>query len=242
MVNAILKGSKTQTRRVIDLQIDNGFYSLIRCENGGLTIDYNQGGDNSKIKCPYGQAGDLLWVRETWARYYYADQDGITHYDQEMIFYKADGYPDLRIVDADGFEEEDQTLKWKPSIHMPRKVSRLFLKNEGVRVERLLDISDNDALAEGVEPVELGYRDYGSDTLDGWVFPRASFRSLWQSINGEPKPVYKNKKIDSYVVYPWGDEEAAHFGNSWKGKPLSVYPNPWVWVVQFNKIEKEASQ
>lgn len=149
MVRAILEGRKTQTRRVIrdnllsrfdDLNLDS--YSdrnpSYETECGQLVLMTDL--------CPYGQVGDRLWVRETWAYCPYRD----------CFFYRADNF------------SEDK-FKWKPSIHMIRAASRITLEITGVRVERLQDISEEDAIAEGMNP-EL---------------PRAKFRFLWESINGK---------------------------------------------------------
>lgn len=95
--------------------------------------------------CP----GDILWVRETWTKLYWVDMEGYTHYDQPMYYYAADGTPDIILRDEDGFEEEDQRIRWRPSIHMPREAARIFLRVTDVRVERLQTIRLEDCVSEG---------------------------------------------------------------------------------------------
>lgn len=126
MVQAILSGAKTQTRRVvkskwIDILTDKAYISEYREE---LASNF----------CPYGEVGTTLWVRETWRG---IEQDfGSPRYE-----YKAS--EKINLID-----------KWKPSIFMPREAARIFLKVTGVRVERLQDISEQDAIAEGIEQNE----------------------------------------------------------------------------------------
>ena len=80
---------------------------------------------------------------------WYVDPDGYTHYDQPMYYFAADGTPDITLVDGDGFELGDQRIRWHPSIHMPKEAARLFLRVKNVRVERLQDIDEEGAKAEG---------------------------------------------------------------------------------------------
>lgn len=142
MVRAILEGRKTQTRRVLRLQEDGDV-----AQSDPVLMKY------LLSICPYGQPGDILYVRETFA----------PEYDGQYL-YKA------------GFTEQElEELKgariWKPSIHMPRQAARLFLKVQEVRVERLCDISEADAVAEGIEK---GFMP------DHTIY---KFSELWDSIN-----------------------------------------------------------
>lgn len=158
MVRAILEGRKTMTRRVIKPQPE------IR-EISGLTVYpvdvYKPTYSLSQIlnKCPYGQPGDNLWVRETF------NADWCDH-----VIYRADGGSAV----AAGYAEEP---KWKPSIFMPRCASRINLEITNVRVERLNDISEEDARAEGAElscgEMRQDYPNY-----------KRTFKRLWESING----------------------------------------------------------
>lgn len=117
------------------------------------------------VRCPYGQPGDRLWVRETWALHVHAmsadrDEDG-------PFVYAADGQRALSMR---------LSSKWTPSIHMPRWASRITLEVTGVRVERLQDISEADAQAEGCA-FPLAYE--GPDPPY-----RTAYARLWESING----------------------------------------------------------
>lgn len=159
MVMAILSGAKTQTRRILKGSTEH---------RGPYNPEYLEAHRNSPgwaSICPYGQPGDLLWVRETWTGNVYDDK----------FHYKA--------TDEGDFVAPP---KWRPSIHMPRSVSRITLSIESVRVERLQDISAADCISEGI-----GFEvRYGGHCLpDGSHFhttdPRISYWSLWDAINGQ---------------------------------------------------------
>jgi hypothetical protein len=121
MVQAILEGRKTQTRRVVKPQ------------SNANVIDFGHEWERGEFfaRCPYGQPGDVLWVRETWAPL--GDYPKCNY----TFMYKAD--------------VEQNYSKWKPSIHMPREAARLFLRIKSVRVERLQEITCQDVFAEGLE-------------------------------------------------------------------------------------------
>jgi hypothetical protein len=160
MVRAILEGRKTVTRRVMKPQPTE------RPMRHRFAIDMPYQwdiGDNRSIYCPYGQPGDRLWVRETWHTW--------GPPERQFLAYRATQ------PDADDFV-------WRPSIHMPRWASRLTLEIVGVRVERVQDITEEGAIAEGVERDYGVWRDYQLKTLNGVPTARDSFRSLWDSING----------------------------------------------------------
>jgi hypothetical protein len=187
MVRAILDGRKTQTRRVINPQpyYDTnpaGHNILIwKCGGSARTSQEISG------YCPYGQPGDRLWVRETWE--YFEDANSVEH-----TIYKADN--------------PDYSGKWRPSIFMPRWASRITLEIVNVRVERVQDISEGDARAEGF-PITWDGKPYDppSPEIDRWQgYGGASFCLKWNSIN-------------------------AKRGYGWD-------VNPWVWVVEFKRIEE----
>ena len=219
MVQAILNGTKTQTRRVVNNVI------IHSNENGTFNFGYKQGfGNNLTLEdlnteffgikgvSPYGKVGDELWVRETWGAPYCDHprcEGGSKPKRGDKIVYLAD---DGDCYQWDGF------IPWRPSFHMPRFASRIQLRITDIRVERLQYISEEEAKAEGVKQLsDGGYKDYLVSTLniDASVdedseFPaKESFKTLWDSINGEPRKDRTNISWDA---------------------------NPWVWVVEFEQV------
>ncbi|MED5026609.1 hypothetical protein [Pseudomonas aeruginosa] len=162
MVRAILDGRKTVTRRVMKPQPDF-LGSMVDPNTPFKTLD---AGLHARITCPYGEPGDRLWVREAWAQINVAQAPGETW----VVYRECDN-------------RTDYGGPWKPSIHMRRRDSRILLEITSVRVERLQDISEKQALAEGVELEGEGVCFAGapgtaSDT------PEESFKLLWELING----------------------------------------------------------
>lgn len=149
MVRAILAGRKTQTRRIVKpLHM--------------ATVDAEQ--FPILAMCPHGRPGDRLWVKETWGALPHM-MGGV---QRETLRYRADGE----------YQNERGTWRWRPSIHMPRWASRITLEITDVRVERLQDISEADAKAEGVSMPD------GTPTPpDFWSYQQ-EFRHLWEQING----------------------------------------------------------
>ena len=184
MVRALLAGTKTQTRRVVKGAPED--WSPVQPQVYAPTIvdrhgDEQPGPDafgagdaqgDHWIRCPYGQPGDRLWVRETFQRF---SEDG-------EIIYKADkaGFDAMNELKRDEFYE----ARWRPSIHMPRWASRITLEVTGVKVERLQDISEEDAMAEGIVNAgdDNGYQ--LADTSHYAGTASESYASLWESING----------------------------------------------------------
>jgi hypothetical protein len=166
MVRALLAGRKTQTRRIVKPQpITLGdAYSRSHSDDGAWL---GEGCGNGRIPCPYGQPGDRLWVREAWCKFPEDSRDG----NGAQTYYRAD--PSNTTAEASRVMNRNG-VKWRPSIHMPRSLSRITLEITDVRVERLQDISEADAEAEGFE--------LGSPPCiynpTGW------YRSLWEEING----------------------------------------------------------
>ncbi|EOE3926636.1 hypothetical protein ACRS7J_16560 [Pseudomonas aeruginosa] len=192
MVRAILEGRKTVTRRVMKPQPDF-LGSMVDPNTPFKTLD---AGLHARITCPYGEPGDRLWVRETWtdvnmcgapALAYRADED-IRDLMEEPGFLDDRGafnYDDPRVKPypfACWYAELDQA-RWRPSIHMPRWASRILLEITAVRIERLQDISEKQALAEGVELEGEGvcWAGAAGTASDS---PVESFRLLWELING----------------------------------------------------------
>jgi len=204
MVQAILEGRKTQTRRIPieTISIDKMGNLIMGKWNYGQHLDRRPQFENLISLKSRWKIRDILWVRETWRG---IEQD----FGPDRIEYKAS-----ESINIEG--------KWKPSIHMPKVAARIWLQVESVRVERLQDISEEDAKAEGVRPNCEGiekcpsqycqrmgcqstgeYYHYQRDLDDFPAFSaKESFESLWQSING---------------VKSWNE-------------------NPWVWVITFKVL------
>lgn len=222
MVRAILGGHKTQTRRILKVQPD---FSILKPEfqnpdlwefrkrfmmyaddwYGHEHAMYRKTEVNPDMpvyqhRSPYGEPGDRLWVRETFAHIYRGNAVPESRHDEDVVYA------------ADGFSADEYIYgSWKPSIHMPRWASRLTLGVTGVRVERLQDISEVDAAAEGVESLR-NEGEYWKHYLESTascdalicLSARESFRTLWDGLN-----------------------DARGYG--WDA-------NPWVWVVEFKQI------
>ena len=204
MVRAVLDGRKTQTRRIMKNQPvpsktrEGDFWfscnmtrSMVHVSDfiPGNCANLPDAHEYFSMCCPFGAVGDRLWVRETWA-----EAGGSA---PELQLYRAN-YP-AHVPSKYENVPPPESIRWRPSIHMPRWASRITLEITGVRVERLDGISNADAMSEGVG-VAYGW----DETKD--VMPRDArrrFAELWQSI--------------------YGDE-------SWQA-------NPWVWVIEFKRVE-----
>lgn len=210
MVRAILDGRKIQTRRVIKpIGKDDGFVLL---DNGNGWWPYRSDDGESEFRlvkergkfyyietphdCPYGEIGDRLWVKEAF------------EYNGESYIYAAD-LNELGVT--------KWAAKWKPSIHMPRAASRILLEITNIRVEQLQDISEADAMSEGISRVPFRPDD-GFPICDGFMVGKddgvsglfasaiAVYKNLWESIYGK----------DSWDL------------------------NPWVWVIEFKRIQDDS--
>jgi hypothetical protein len=188
MVQAILAGRKTQTRRVVKFRDHQPTTELHFLPSAYPHFQFQSGNRHWQAECPYGKKGDVLWVRETclWVMLDHAHDLLEGSRDRNQWVYKTD-------VGEDWIEyaKEKYGYKWKPSIHMPKDAARIWLRIKDVRVERLQDISDEDIRAEGAA-------EFGCTTH------RLNWQTLWESVNGS---------------------------NSWKD-------NPFVWVIEFERIEK----
>lgn len=169
MVQAILEGRKTVTRRKIDTDISNQF----DVEVDGRVICYidPETGDRYKPEeLRRYHPGDILYVRETWNQLARVDENGYTHYNDLFYVYKADkNQPDL--YDDNGFYLDDTERKWRPSIHMPKEAARIWLQVTDVRAERLHNLTNRDAKKEGVTV----------ETDNSGIAHRAAFMRLWDS-------------------------------------------------------------
>lgn len=227
MVKAILEGRKTQTRRTLKQQ-------AIRIH----PTEGWPGSSTGEVKCPYGKRGDVLWVRETWRVISWDFED-----QEETIVQYADGtkrkvclHEDseknsdflLKLLDkmqtkceptineeqehiSWSAEQVDKFMPWKPSIHMPKAAARIWLEITNVRVERLQDITDSDSMAEGI-------CEYNDGTFKNY-FTQRGLRT----------------KDGVECLLPKGSFSslwtAINGLNSWD-------TNPWVWVIEFKRIEK----
>ena len=195
MVQAILESRKTVTRRVIKPQPIAGIRKSVFVPSG------IEDGHGREIKLLY-KVGDILYVRETWSIHECVKcQAGIPALGGECkceyVYRASYGATDFR---------------WKPSIHMPKEAARIFLKVTDVRVERLQDITEEQAIKEGVKD-PYDYMEpwfYERPSMQGLEYHRAAFAGLWFSTI----PKY----YEDYMT--------------WEG-------NPWVWVIEFERVEVE---
>lgn len=182
MVQAILSGRKTMTRRIISektLHLFGVAASAGECHPIELCDQRSQ--SYYLDFCPLGKPGDQLWVREAFAA-------GLC--TESTLAYRATHKTE------DLEEGWGETIKWTPSIHMPRWASRINLLITGVRVERLNDISEQDAISEGLECyVDDGVPYYGPFN-NGDCRPDVVFRGLWDSIYGQ-------KEGENWQANPW---------------------------------------
>ena len=223
IVQAILNGNKTQTRRIVkpskgeqsrwltpELINDVPHGEII---NGGWQMHHPMAGkniDNIKIEhgsplgwinCPYGKIGDILWVRETWLKC------------ANGFIYRADHHGDNKLISPSG-KPFDKSVKWKPSIFMPREACRILLEVMDVRVERLQEITEEDAKAEGITDVEF-YPDEGFPLSVGHMAGK-----------DDGKTSLHTTRVKAYTAL-WGSINGK---GSWE-------KNPWVWVIEFKRIE-----
>lgn len=205
MVRALLDGSKTQTRRAVKPQppsieqvkakagIDYDWIAPRKPEQpwrvaGPVWAVRDLMGQKPHLRCPYGQPGDRLWVRESWS----PDPPDVDGWGYTAWAGCREGqiagvperfrHPRFCNYAADWLHGP---IRWTPSIHMPRWASRITLEVTAVRVERLQDISEADVIAEGASWAACGAPQEGSH--------RADFARLWESINGP----------DSWTANPW---------------------------------------
>lgn len=201
MVRAILDGRKTCTRRILKgaIPFDEKaeYWNVLKKGewSGPICVEYFM-----KQGSPY-KPGDILYVRETWS----------LRFDGEKYFYKADkntSREEKHLLDYDD-------VRWHPSIHMPKEAARIWLKVADVRVERLQDITNDDALKEGAEGVRCDHAGSGAygctDCMNtGWLEPPiVEFMQIWDS-------TIKKSDIDRY---------------GWNA-------NPYVFVIEFERCDK----
>lgn len=224
MVRAILAGQKTVTRRVVKLKYSNTHLEMrtdkygtrlieIQNEEPGVTTVRNPDGTTThKLlaaieRVPPYHPGDILYVRETWA-----EIPDLFGEFPEYIYRANYAEESLKMDDESGEAGSDfpACVKWRPSIHMPKEAARLFLRVTGVRVERLRDITEEQAKKEGAEPAfEYSTPEGPVITLDEAGYRVLGFKALWDS----------TIKKTNLPLYGWD-------------------ANPWVWVIEFERCEK----
>lgn len=216
MVWAILDGRKTCTRRVVKYKYDNtqmevktdkyGSHLIeIQCDVEGETHGKNPDGSTWRRlrpfiekKPPY-RRGDVLYVREAWCKYGKLDDFDHVIEGTEKYYYYADGVNptpyNCFLVHRNGYDEYKDTPVWHPSIHMPKEAARIWLKVTDVRVERLQDITDDGAKAEGANwknGKNVGWEEKMRRTA------AERFAEIWDS-------TIKKSDLDSYgwAANPW---------------------------------------
>lgn len=210
MVKAILAGQKTQTRRVIKPQPTNPRWNNI----GWLGWDDGHG---YRMKSPC-EAGDVLWVRETWS---ITDKCGLYPNwptDGSHYIYKAD----------DPTCDAAKEARWYPSIHMPKQAARFFLRVQEVRVELLQEMTDDDVSAEGAERFIQCPNEHVTYDPDGTLEDMC-----WNT---------DCCKVCEYITKSCGELFGEFVWNHTIPKnDLPKYgwdANPWVWVIEFERCEK----
>lgn len=173
MVQAIIAGNKNQTRRIV--KSNSTAYEWLE---SGFTPEYVSGTGNEAIRAI--NAGDILWVRETTVR---LDRD---HVIEGLFAYKANCDADSEEIRKE-YIKSGRPYKWKPSIFMPKEACRIFIKVTSIKVERLNEISQQDAEKEGVSIDDEGLScyDYLDKKFRYYFCPQESYKSLWESINGK---------------------------------------------------------
>lgn len=219
MVRALLYGNKTQTRRIIKRPLKHpGWTEYVyfgpsknnpNCQSRVIECGPDYPDDHTdQVMCPYGAAGDRLWVRETWKPHCggpISDEYPLgtcVKYAADFVMLKPSRWTDDEGRWCEAHEDE---TKWRPSIFMPRWSSRITLEIVSVRVERLQDISEADAIAEGCVKNHNGYYWGGPHAVSGLkqlATAKSAYNDLWTSINGP---------------------------GSWEA-------NPWVWVLDFKRV------
>jgi hypothetical protein len=198
MVRAVLSGQKTQTRRLVKPQPHSEIQDITHNNSKSCWFWWQNGLVGDSFSCPFGDPGDRLWVRETWAwsgDRTVAESDRV---ERGEVWYCADP------------KRTHGGIGWRPSIHMPRWASRITLEITEVRVQRLRDISEEDAKAEGVKPYDCPVS-----------------RSLMKAVGADRgERALKPCPYTSGFAKLW--DEITQPGDRWAD-------NPWVWAINFKR-------
>jgi hypothetical protein len=224
MVRAILDGRKTQTRRVMKPQPST-------VDDAGRWYRMKSGGESlmtSAYPCPYGKPGDYLWVRETWCVHKSYDSLNAARVYGAMggdVAYCVDYLATPR--------QEDFWGRGRPSIHMPRWASRITLRITDIRVERLQDISEADAQAEGatMRPACNGFQ----RRYPGWSMDWSEVGQLSHYATGAKRGV-KAPLTEGDVSLHSPKWAFASLWNKING-PGAWEANPWVWAMAFERVK-----
>jgi hypothetical protein len=245
-LTAIREGRKFMTRRLLAEGLVSKEFSghmwwklAELCNSGQPVLRY--------------KVGDTIYAKEAFVRGYPVDCGEVQQYDEDgndlplVTWFRADG-------DLSSWQEDDDrcvAVRWKSPLFMPRECARYRFTLTEVRIERLQDITEEDAIAEGAVCIDppndasvayfQGFHDPNAPMQDdcgsGWYFARDAYAALWDSMHAKPKPVYRKegerKVIDYYVSYPWDGEPETR---EYRGKPWYVYPNCWVVVLGLKEV------
>lgn len=212
MVRAILDGRKTQTRRVVKQPPIYG--EILHDVKGWYYID---GTRNGYSLIPPFAPGDILWVRETWGKLTECNVYPPYEPYHERFIYRAD------LGDPDHFQ-----ARWHPSIHMPKEAARSFLRVNDVQVERLQDITEEDVVAEGAEPLIQCSKEHRTYEPDG-----TSGDMCWNTNCCTPCYYIDKSYGELFGEIVWD--------STIKKTDLPRYgwsANPWVWVITFEHDKK----
>lgn len=227
-VRAILAGRKTQTRRAVKPQPNEdwypevGFYHPVKVARDGEEYPgdevFGAADEEDGRVCPYGAPGDELWVRETFCHQWHDPPTSKGYYDG---YWYAATDPQPVKVDGDGWivvrKNGEEASPWRSPIHMPRTASRLTLRVTEVRVERVQEISNTDAMAEGI-PGTWG--EWGANA-PAWAL------SSIEEPGVEGPHLWDNRTSAENFALRWNSI------NKKRGFGWDV--NPWVWVLSFER-------
>lgn len=223
MVRAVLEGRKTQTRRVVKGQLPN---NRVEVKHGGKWVYMHV--QDARLNCPYGQPGDLLYVREKFQPIF---DEGFEHESEDRPDYETGhgysvSYPATHGIQEFVNADDELSDRCWPSIHMPRWASRITLEITNVRVERLQDIGEEDAKAEGV------HTDYDYPTESQCPACRG------QGVHGSVGKSLGWIEVDCIKC----DSPQKRFRNIWDSIYGTWDANPWVWVVEFRPHMKNVDE
>jgi len=236
MIRALLRDEspKTQTRRIISPQpvLENGFWIWRREGKASSPLITSP---LMLSKAPY-QGGDRIYAKES----LYLGDNNCWHYATDNALVEVERQYESAMLYWAHHKESDKSS----ALFMKKWAARIWREITEVRVQRLNDISEEDAIAEGIDFVSMGaianqskkYRNYLSpDSQPKYQFsdPRDSFRSLWNSINGKWTPVRKDKTLVAYISYPWSEEDTPQkpLNAIRQNIPCIAHVNPWLWCI-----------